>query len=162
MITAVDTNILLDILLEDENYYEHSKQLLEESYEKGSLIISPPVYSELLTEFIRRGLKEPRRRLENFLRDLGIGVKNFTRDSLKISAKSWANYVETHSLTKVQCPKCGKKNEFYCEKCGKLINWRMHMITDFLIGGHAQVLANRFLTRDRGYYKNYFEVEIIR
>ncbi|MBA7597289.1 hypothetical protein ES703_04291 [subsurface metagenome] len=33
---------------------------------------------------------------------------------------------------------------------------RIRIITDFLIGAHAQLKADRFITRDRGFHKSYF------
>jgi len=33
---------------------------------------------------------------------------------------------------------------------------RKRIITDFLIGAHAAIKAERFLTRDRGFYKSFF------
>jgi predicted nucleic acid-binding protein len=46
----------------------------------------------------------------------------------------------------------GKKWGLYRKSGGT----RKRIITDFLIGAHAVTKAERFLTRDRGFYKSYF------
>jgi len=46
MITAVDTNILLDILIPDAPAQDTSQQLLDAALEQGGLVISEIVYIE--------------------------------------------------------------------------------------------------------------------
>jgi len=46
----------------------------------------------------------------------------------------------------------GERWDLYRKSGGK----RERIITDFLIGAHASLRAERFLTRDRGFYKSYF------
>ena len=47
----------------------------------------------------------------------------------------------------------GEKWNLYRKSGGK----RNRIITDFLIGAHASEKADRFLTRDRGFYQSYFQ-----
>jgi predicted nucleic acid-binding protein len=51
MITALDTNILLDVLIPDESHFQKSKKLLDDHFEKGQLVISEVVYAELASQF---------------------------------------------------------------------------------------------------------------
>ena len=52
----------------------------------------------------------------------------------------------------------GEKWGHYRKSGGK----RERIISDFLIGAHAIIKAERFLTRDRGFYKLYFpELQIV-
>jgi hypothetical protein len=46
----------------------------------------------------------------------------------------------------------GAKWKKYLEAGGK----RDRVLADFLIGAHAEKIAERLLTRDRGFYKKYF------
>jgi predicted nucleic acid-binding protein len=157
LITAIDTNILLDILLEDNAFMKRSKKLLLESMDEGGTIISPCVYSELYTRFIKSLSKNKAgRELDAFLSKIGIDIIPFTKRSLQIAGESWTIYTRSKGKNRVICPKCGEKNQIICNKCQMSILWRNHIITDFLIGGHAQDLGDRLLTRDRGYYKRYF------
>jgi predicted nucleic acid-binding protein len=48
MITAIDTNILLDIFLPDPVFGEKSLSAVESAFEKGALVICNVVYAELV------------------------------------------------------------------------------------------------------------------
>ena len=51
MITAIDTNILLDVLVPNEDAYEASSNALQEAAGEGSLVLSDIVYAELCIHF---------------------------------------------------------------------------------------------------------------
>jgi len=149
MITAVDTNILLDILNKDIKYYQRSKTLLDKSLQAGTLVISEVVYAELATQF-----KEKIETLDEFLKEAQIRLLPSTKEVLKETSRAWNEYLL--KKREIRCPLCGYKIELSCPNCHHMVEYRQHIISDFLIGAHAKILADRLLTRDRGYYKTYF------
>lgn len=54
MITAVDTNILLDVFLPDDRYGPESRQRLAAAYTAGAVILCDIVYAELVPAFGNR------------------------------------------------------------------------------------------------------------
>lgn len=159
MITAIDTNILMDILGNDPEFSEKSIELLERQSHLGSLMISPIVYSELLVFFLKKHEnKLAVSKLEEFLKDIGIEILDFSKEDFIISAQAWQSFSDVKQII---CPKCGAVNKFNCKKCKSHILWRNHIVTDFLIGAHTQNNADALITRDRGYYKKYFKIKVI-
>lgn len=158
MITAVDTNILLDVLGMDPLHYEKSSSLLERHDQEGSLIISPVVYSEILVFFLRKEKKEHALlKLKEFLNDMNVEIIPFSQQDFILASEMWNSALKTKE---VHCPACGVLNTFLCKKCKNQVTWRNHILTDFLVGAHAQNHANVLATRDRGYYKKYFDIMI--
>jgi predicted nucleic acid-binding protein len=125
MITAVDTNILLDLFLPDKKFAEGSAKLLKLAYDQGALTISDIVYGELVTQF------EDRSKMDSTLATINVSISSLGADVAYLAGERWALY-----------RKSGGR--------------RKRIISDFLIGAHAIVKADRFLTRDRGFYKSYF------
>ncbi len=51
MITAVDTNILLDVILVDDQYGPESRERLRTAYDRGAIIVCDIVFAELVPAF---------------------------------------------------------------------------------------------------------------
>lgn len=86
MITAVDTNILLDILVPNEQFYKVSADALQEAAGEGSLVISDIVYAELCIHF------ETQRDCDAFLESNDIRVQALTREAHFLASRAWRIY----------------------------------------------------------------------
>ena len=149
MITAVDTNVLLDILIPDEAFSRSSKELLDEYVSKGQLVICELVYSELSSQF------SDEQDFRAFLSDTGIRLVPSSQHVLYLAGKTWRDY-SNNRKTLLQCPSCGKSISAVCPACKSSVKIRQHIISDFMIGAHAFDHAELLLSRDRGFYKTYF------
>lgn len=49
--TLVDSNVILDLLTEDEKWLDWSEQALSEAAEAGPLVINPVIYAEISVRF---------------------------------------------------------------------------------------------------------------
>ncbi|MBE0425078.1 MAG: type II toxin-antitoxin system VapC family toxin [Nitrospirae bacterium] len=150
MITSLDTNILLDVLIPDDVHFQRSKKLLDEHFEKGQLIICEVVHAELASQF------PAEKDIRAFLGDTGIRLIHSSEKALYIAGERWRQYAKDRDQ-KLQCPYCGNRITVTCSKCGHNIYSRQHIISDFLIAAHAIVHAEILLSRDRGFYRAYFK-----
>ena len=56
MITAVDTNVLLDVLLFDQFHEPQSEAQLRDAYDRGAILVCDVVYAELVPAFPDRSV----------------------------------------------------------------------------------------------------------
>ena len=150
MITAVDTNILLDVLIQGEPFCESSKILLDRHLSKGKLIICEAVFAELAAGFLAE------EELKLFLADTGMGLVNSNKKALFLAGSRWAEYAGKGDKNRFSCGKCGHAFQVPCPQCKAALTKRFHVLGDFLIGAHALVHADCILSRDLGIYKTYF------
>ena len=126
MITAVDTNVLVDILEPDPVHGPASRDALSRCLGEGMIIACDIVWAEVATVY-----GEKQAQLVTALGMLGIGYSEVIQKAALEAARHWAAYRSRGGS-------------------------RQRIAADFIVGAHALVQCDRLLTRDRGFYQSDF------
>ena len=82
----VDTNVVLDVVLNDRTWADWSLQALDAASVRDTLAINPIIYAELSIAFAR--IEE----LEKVLVDAGFSVAPIPREALFLAGKAFLKY----------------------------------------------------------------------
>ncbi len=123
----VDSNILIDIIELDPQWSDWSQEQLAAASGTGPVVISPIVVAEVAPYSGE---------LDDFLEKIeimGVQIEPLCSNSAFAAGAAFKSY-------RLQRGQSGPKS----------------ILSDFLIGGHAQYLDATILTRDARFYRTYF------
>lgn len=126
MTTAVDSNVLIDLIGPPSAHTDAAVTALDRARAEGALVVCPVVPAEIASYF------SSAKALEHALQRMGIRVVEFTLADLHLAGSAYVSYCRRSSKPKPR------------------------MLADFLIAAHALGNAGALLSRHRGYYRTYF------
>ena len=147
-ITAIDTNVLLDLLSPEGSQKADALTALTNLAE-DDLVICEVVFAELAAAFTRAA------ELEDFLDSNQINVMASDAGTLFLAGRAWHEYVRRRPMGLV-CPSCGTETIARCGQCQTVMSIRPRTLPDFYIAAHALVHADRLMTRDKRHFQTYF------
>jgi predicted nucleic acid-binding protein len=124
---AVDSSIIIDVIYDDPVYGEASGIALSEAVDSDDVVICDAAFAEICS------YSEP---IEPLLETL-------SRSGIRFSALTEQSAIRAGIMQQRFRKRGGKRNE--------------RIISDFLVGAHALLQCNALITRDKGFFRDYFK-----
>jgi len=122
----VDTNVLLDVVTNDPNWFDWSVNILDKYAHTHTLCINAIIYAELSIGFKQKV------ELDDFIKEAPFHyLSELPLDTLFLAGKVFLEYKKSGGNKTVPLP-------------------------DFFIGAHAITENIALITRDKGHYQTYF------
>ncbi len=86
MITAVDTNVLIDLFLTSSPHHLHSREWLKQAYDRGEIVVCDVVYAEIVPHF------DDRARLDDALSQVGVTLSPIDSHIAFEAGLRWKSY----------------------------------------------------------------------
>lgn len=127
MRSAVDSSVLLDVLLPDPVFGPDSATALREAIDSGVVVACEIVWAEVRAAFSND------EEFNQAIEKLGVQFDGVGSQAAAMAGALWRQY---RSRAKDSA--------------------RAHLIPDFVVGAHALLQTETLLGRDRGFYRRYF------
>jgi predicted nucleic acid-binding protein len=126
-VIAVDSSIIIDVIYDDPVFGEASGIALSEAVDSDDVVICDAAFAEICS------YSEP---IEPLLETL-------SRSGIRFSALTEQSAIRAGIMQQRFRKRGGKRNE--------------RIISDFLVGAHALLQCNALITRDKGFFRDYFK-----
>ena len=134
---AVDSNILIDFIGNDSAAADSADEALRRSLRSGPVVVCDVVLAELVT-----GLGNGAMVMEA-LEELGIDFSGLEQRSAVRAGEMQRRYRERRATEQ--------------RRSGAPLSSPPRVVADFLIGAHALLQCQGLITRDAGFFRDYFK-----
>jgi predicted nucleic acid-binding protein len=132
MTTSIDSNIVVALWWKSHSSNSNAARLLAESRKRGALVISAPVYAELIADPNRTEGE-----VDDFASDTGISIDwEIDEDIWREAGKAYGSYAQRRMKSGAGPPR--------------------RLLADFIIGAHASIRGYALLTLNERDYKAAF------